>query len=161
MAEKKNNKINPFILILIYVCLIFAMYISLSTLALGIFGKTVMGTVDRYQSRLDETNEELNRSRSIYKGYFFIVDGKEYRGHVSYNGDELWSNLEEGETRQERISYLPFFPYINKPSMLAEVDQIGTVSLIYHIIAPIGYIFLFLLITGKLKKRKKRTKQTF
>lgn len=39
--------------------------------------------------------------------------------------------------------------------MLAELDQMDTVSLIYHIFASIGYIFLFLLITGKFKKRKK------
>lgn len=46
MAKKKSNKIPPVILVLICACLLFAMYISLSTIALGLWGQTVMGTVN-------------------------------------------------------------------------------------------------------------------
>ncbi|MDD2391525.1 MAG: hypothetical protein PHU94_01130 [Bacilli bacterium] len=155
MAKKKNKKINPFILMLIYASLIFALYISLSTWTLVIFGDSVLGTVDSYQSRLDDITSETNKSRTISKGYYFIVDNKEYNGHIIYNSDELWPDLEKGETRSERITYLPIFPYINKPSMLVELDEMGTFSILYHIIAPIGYIFLFSLVDKTNKRTKK------
>lgn len=147
------------ILILICAVLLFVTYNSLSTLALGFWGQTVMGTADSYDSRLDDINAGENRSRTVSKGYFFLVDGKEYRGYVIYASDEAWPSLEEGETRSERISYFSFFPYINKPSMLTDFDKMGTTGLLYHLLAPIGCIFLFLLVTGSLKKKKKLTKK--
>ncbi len=153
MAKKKRKKINPVILILICAVLLFAAYNSLSTLALGIWGQTVMGTVDSYDSRRDDNSAEENRSRTVSKGYFFSVDGKEYRGYVIYSSDEAWSRLEKGETRSERISYCSFFPYINKPSMLTDFSKIGTAGLLYHLFAPAGCLFLFLLVTGRLKKK--------
>jgi hypothetical protein len=159
MAKKKRNKINPVILILICAILLFAAYNSLSTLALGLWGQTVMGTVDSYDSRLDDTNAGENRSRTVSKGYSFSVGGKEYRGYVIYASDEAWPRLEEGETRSERISYFSFFPYINKPSMLTDFDQMGAAGLLYHLFAPIGCLFLFLLVNGSLKKKKKAAKK--
>ncbi|HOD01812.1 MAG: hypothetical protein BWY46_00172 [Firmicutes bacterium ADurb.Bin300] len=39
-----------------------------------------MGTVDSYDSRLDDTDAGENRSRTVSKGYSFIVNSKEYRG---------------------------------------------------------------------------------
>ncbi len=49
MSKKKKSKNIPLpILILIYAVLLFAMYLSLSTLALAIWGDSVMGTVDSY-----------------------------------------------------------------------------------------------------------------
>ena len=83
MAKKKTSKNIPLpIFILICAVLMFAMYLSLSTLALAIWGDSVMGTVDSYQSRLDDTDAGQNRSRTISKGYWFMANGKEYRGHV-------------------------------------------------------------------------------
>ena len=54
MAKKKANKNIPIpILILICAVLLHAIYTSVSTLALAIWGDSVMGTVDSYDSRLD------------------------------------------------------------------------------------------------------------
>ncbi len=137
MAKKKANKNIPIpILILICTVLLFAANNSLSTLALAIWGDSVMGTVDSYDSRRDDTTAQENRSRTISKGYWFLVNGKEYRGYVIYSSDEAWPSLDEGETRSERIRYLDIFPYINKPSMLCEFDEMGDVAIIYHILAP-------------------------
>jgi len=47
-----------------------------------------MGTVDSYDSRLDDMKAGANRSRTVSKGYYFTVDGKEYRGYVIYQSDE-------------------------------------------------------------------------
>lgn len=147
MAKKKTNKNIPLpILILICAVLLFAMYLSLSTLALAIWGDSVMGTVDSYDSRRDDTTAQENRSRTVSKGYWFMANGKEYRGHVMYASDEAWPSLDEGETRSERISYLSVFPYINKPSALCEFDEMGEVAIIYHILAPIGCLLLLVLV---------------
>ncbi|MGI6297967.1 MAG: zinc ribbon domain-containing protein [Saccharofermentanales bacterium] len=158
MAKKKTSKNIPLpILILICAVLLFAMYLSLSTLALAIWGDSVMGTVDSYQSRLDDTDAGQNRSRTISKGYWFMVNGKEYRGYVIYSSDESWPSLDEGETRSERIRYLDIFPYVNKPTMLSEFSEMGEVAIIYHLLAPIGYLLLLLLVirTARRGKRKK------
>ena len=157
MAKKKNSKNIPLpILILICATLLFAMYISLSTLALAIWGESVMGTVDSYQSRLDDTNAGPNRSRTVSKGYWFMANGKEYRGYVMYSSDETWPSLDEGETRSERIRYLDIFPYINKPSALCEFDEMGEAAIIYHILAPIGYLLLLLLVIRTARGGKKK-----
>lgn len=157
MAKKKNSKNIPLpILILICATLLFAMYISLSTLALAIWGESVMGTVDSYQSRLDDTNAGPNRSRTVSKGYWFMANGKEYRGYVMYSSDEAWPSLDEGETRSERIRYLDIFPYINKPSALCEFDEMGEAAIIYHILAPIGYLLLLLLVIRTARGGKKK-----
>lgn len=158
MTKKKSNRIPPVILVLICACLLFAMYISLSTIALSLWGQTVMGTVDNYDSRLDDRSAGENRSRTISKGYYFTVNGKEYRGYVIYASDESWPRLKDGETRSERISYFSFFPYINKPSALADFSQMGEMAIIYHILSPIGCLFLLLLVTGTLKRKKKSKK---
>ena len=158
MAKKKISKNIPLpILIIIYAVLLHAIYLSLSTLALAIWGESVMGTVDSYVNRLEDTKAEPNRSRIVSKGYWFMAKGKEYRGYVIYSSDEAWSRLEEGETRSERIRYLDFFPYINKPSTLSEFDEMGEVAIIYHIFALFGYLLLLLLVsrTGRGKKKKK------
>lgn len=163
MAKKKKNNIPLPILILICAALVFAMYSSLSTLALAIWGDSVMGTVDSYESRLDDTNAEPNRSRTVSKGYWFIANGKEYRGYVIYSSDEAWPSLDEGETRSERIRYLDLFPYVNKPAMLCEFSEMGEVAIIYHILAPIGHLLLLLLVirTARAgKKKKKRGEET-
>lgn len=159
MAKKKSNKINPFILILICACLLYAMYSSLSTLVLGIWGQTTMGVVDSYDNRRDDAKAEINRSRTISKSYHFTVDGKEYKGYVVYLSDEAWSALKEGEVRTERISYFAGFPYINKPAMLTNFDQIGTGGLIYYLLSLPGCVFLLLLVTGRLGKKKKAAKK--
>lgn len=152
----KKKQIPIFILIIIFCSLLFAMYISLSTWTLVVFGDSVIGTVDSYQARLDEIRSEQNKSRTISKGYYFFVDGKEYKCHVMYSSDESWPDLDEGETRKESITYLPGFPYMNKPSMLVELDEMGEFAIIYHIIAPIGYVLLSILIMKTIKKGNKK-----
>lgn len=158
MAKKKASKNIPIpILILICAVLLYAIYTSVSTLALAIWGDSVMGTVDSYQARLDDTKAEQNRSRTVSKGYWFMANGKEYRGHVMYGSDEAWPSLDKGETRSERICYLDVFPYVNKPAMLCEFDEMGEVAIIYHILSPIGCLLLLLLVIrtdGRGKKKK-------
>lgn len=159
MAKKKNNSKIPLpIVIIICAVLLYASYTSISTLALAIFGDSVMGIVDSYSNRRDDTRAEENRSRTVSKGYSFIAKGKVYRGYVTYLSDEAWPSLDKGETRQERICYLSFFPYINKPAMLSDFDRLGELGIIYHIFTPIGCLILFLLVTrtGRKGKRKKK-----
>jgi len=157
MAKKKTSKNIPLpILILICAVLLFAMYLSLSTLALAIWGDSVMGTVDSYDSRRDDMTAQENRSRTVSKGYWFLVNGNEYRGYVIYGSDEAWPNLDEGETRSERIRYLGFFPHVNKPAMLCEFSEMGEVAIIYHILAPIGYLLLLLLVVRTARRGKKK-----
>ena len=157
MAKKKTSKNIPLpILILIGAILLFAMYLSFSTLALAIWGDSVMGTVDSYDSRRDDTTAQENRSRTVSKGYWFMANGKEYRGYVIYSSDEAWPRLDEGETRSERIRYLDLFPYVNKPAMLCEFDEMGEAAIIYHILAPIGYLLLLLLVIRTARGGKKK-----
>jgi ribosomal protein L40E len=158
MVKKKNRKNIPLpILILICAVLLFAMYTSFCTLALAIWGESVMGTVDSYDSRLDDTDAEPNRSRTVSKGYWFMANGKEYRGYVIYGSDEAWPSLTDGETRSERIRYLEVFPYVNKPAMLCEFDEMGEAGIIYHILAPIGCLLLMLLVIRTARGGKKKT----
>lgn len=156
MSMKSKKKIPLPIFILICGALAFAIYISLSTLVLAIWGDTVTGIVDSYDSRLDDRSTGTNRSRTISKGYYFMLNGKEYKGYVVYNSDEQWSRLSDGETRSEPIRYLSAFPYINKPSALAEFDEMGEIAIIYHILSPIACTFLFLLVINTQKRTKKR-----
>src|SRR5690554_5977531 len=157
MAKKKTSKSIPLpILILVCAVLLFAMYLSLSTLALAIWGDSVMGTVDSYDSRLDDTDAGPNRSRTVSKGYWFLVNGKEYHGYVIYGSDEAWPSLDEGETRSESIRYLDIFPYINKPATLCEFDEMGEAAIIYHILAPIGCLLLLLLVIRTARRGKKK-----
>lgn len=157
MAKKKASKNIPLpILILICAVLVYAIYTSISTLALAIWGDSVMGTVDSYDARLDETRAEQNRSRTVSKGYWFMANGKEYRGYVIYSSDEAWPSLTEGETRSERIRYLDVFPYVNKPAMLCDFREMGEVAIIYHILAPVGCLLLLLLVMRTAKREKKK-----
>ena len=161
MAKKKTSKSIPLpILILICAMLLFAMYLSLTTLALAIWGDSVMGTVDSYDSRRDDMTAQENRSRTVSKGYWFLVNGKEYHGYVIYGSDEAWPSLDEGETRSERIRYIALFPYINKPATLCEFDEMGEVAIIYHILAPIGYLLLLLLVIRTARGGKKKKTAT-
>lgn len=67
MAKKKNNSKIPLpIVIIICAVLLYASYTSISTLALAIFGDSVMGIVDSYSNRRDDTRAEENRSRTVF-----------------------------------------------------------------------------------------------
>lgn len=158
MAKKKKNKIPLPIFILICAVLLYATYTSLTTLTLAVWGDSVLGTVDSYDSRLDDSQAGPNRSRTVSKGYYFTVGGKEYRGYVIYSSDEAWPRLDQGETRTEYISYLSSFPYINKPSALASFSEMGEVAIIYHLLSPLGCLLLLRLVTGTLKNKKKGKK---
>lgn len=142
-------------MILIYACLIFAMYISVSTIVLGFWGQSTIGTIDSYESRLDNSRAGDSRSRTVSKSYYFSVDAEEYRGYVMYMSDEAWPRLSQGQTRTERISYLPCFPYINKPSSLAEFNQMGELAILYHFASPFGCLFLIFLVTSTVTRKKK------
>jgi hypothetical protein len=155
MAKKeKSNKIPLPILIIICSVLIYAAYTSISTFVLAIFGDSVIGTVDSYGSQLIDRKAEPNRSRTISKGYWFAANGRIYRGHVIYSSDEAWPSLKEGETRSERIRYLAAFPYINKPAMLSDFDEMGEGGIIYHFFAPIGCLFLLRLVIRTVMGKK-------
>ena len=156
MSRKKSKKIPLPIFILILGALAFAIYISLSTLVLAIWGDTVTGTVDSYDSRLDNKSTGTNRSRTISKGYYFMLNGREYKGYVVYTSDEQWPRLTDGETRSEWIRYLSVFPYINKPSALAEFDEMGELAIIYHILSPIACTLLLLLVIKTQKRYNKK-----
>ena len=82
--KKKKDKVPLPIFIMICAVLLFATYTSISTLILAIWGESVLGTVDRYSTRIESTKAEANRYRTVFKGYWFLVDDKEYRGYVAY-----------------------------------------------------------------------------
>ena len=92
MAKKnKTSKSFPLpILIIVCAVLLYAIYTSISTLVLAIWGNSVMGTVDSYSSRLNDRNTEQNRYRTVSKllvygkwqgdrGYVNIVVTRRYR----------------------------------------------------------------------------------
>jgi hypothetical protein len=164
MTKKKKDKVPLPIFIMICAVLLFAIYTSISTLILAIWGESVIGTVDSYSTRIESSRAEANRSRTVFKGYWFLVDGKEYRGYVAYASDEAWPDLAEGETRSEYIRYLEIFPYINKPAALSDFKRMGEASILYHIFAPFGFFFLLRLVIrgnrGAKKKQKKATRKT-
>ncbi|NLC41008.1 MAG: hypothetical protein GX763_08850 [Clostridiaceae bacterium] len=153
--EKKNNIPIP-ILMIISAVLIFAIYISLSTLVLAFWGETALGTIDSYHSRMDSSFTDVNRSRTVSKSYSFMAKGKEYRGYVIYSSDEQWPSLSEGETRLESISYLSFFPLINKPTTLADFNDMGDFGIIYHFLAPVASGFLLFLVIRTYKREKSK-----
>ena len=160
MAKKKtSNKVPLPILIIIYAVLLYAIYNSISTLALAIWGDSVMGTVDFYSSRLENRRAEQNRSRTVFKSYWFVAKGKEYRGYVAYSSDEAKPSLAEVQTRSERIRYLSVFPYFNTPAMLSDFDELGERAIIYHILAHIGCLFLLRLVIRTAETGKRRNKQ--
>lgn len=159
MAKKKNARINPIIYLLICSVLLFAIYNSISVFVLGFFGDTTVGVLTSYDSRLDDQTAEANRSRTVSKGYRFTANGKEYNGYVIYMSDEAWPRLREGEVRTESIRYLSVLPYVNKPEHLVDWHQLGEAGLLFHIFAILGCVFLFLLVSGRLGKRRKRTKK--
>ena len=74
--KKKRNKVPLPILIIICAVLLYAIYTSISTLALAIWGQSVMGTVDSYGSQLIASKAEPNRSRIVSKGYWFMANGR-------------------------------------------------------------------------------------
>jgi hypothetical protein len=160
MARKKSEKGIPLLILIIgYGVLLYAIYSSLSTLVLAVLGDSVMGTVDRCSTHLNDRKSERGRSRVVYKGYWFTVDGREYRGFVVYSSDEAHPTLKDGQTRSERIRYIPVFPYINKPAMLSEFGEMGEGAIIYHLLSSIGCLILLRLVarsTGRGKKKKKQ-----
>lgn len=160
VKTKKSEKINPIISFLICSVLLFTVYNSISIIVLGFFGETALGVLTSYSNRLDNQKGDVNRSRTVSKGYRFTVSGREYKGYVIYRSDEAWPDLRDGEVRRERISYLAVLPYINKPKHLVGFDEIGLWGLLYHVLSIPGCAFLFLLITGRFATQKKQKKQT-
>ncbi len=159
MSKQQPKAINPFIFVLICACLAWALYISLGTIALSIWGSTVPGKLTGYSSQLTDHPSALGRSRTVMKYYSFKVGGKEYKSWVRYQSDEAWPDLAAGESRPELISYLPLFPRLNKPSHLADLSSQGPAAAIYHIIALPGCLFLFWLVL-KQQKKARRIKST-
>ncbi len=157
MSRKKSKNNLPIpILIIICAVLIFAIYISLTTIVLAFWGDTALGTVDGYHSRMDSSFTDVNRSRTVSKSYYFMANGKKYQGYVIYSSDEQWPSLKEGEIRRESISYLSFFPRINKPTALADFGEMGDFAIIFHFLAPVACGFLLFLVIRTYSKEKKK-----
>ncbi len=158
-AKRKSNKIPIPILIVIYGVLLFAAYQSISTIVLAVFGQTTMGVVDYYANRIEDRTADVGRSRSIIKDYSFTVDGTTYRGRVTYLSDEAWPDLKKGETRSERICYLPICPYVNSTASLADFSNMTHGQILYSILLPMGCFGLFMLIRAFKKQAKKQDRQ--
>lgn len=88
-----TGRINPVVFVIIVVCLLFALYNSVSILVLSLLGESTVGTLTSYSSRLDDISGAVNASRTVTKGYRFTVGGKEYEGHSIYKSDEAWQKL--------------------------------------------------------------------
>ena len=72
--NKKSNKINPIIFVLICGCLLFAMYISLSPIALGLWGQTVMGTVILFKmTAVSGVTIYCSNKRTVIKLFFYVL----------------------------------------------------------------------------------------
>ena len=148
----KTGRVNPIILLIIVACLLYALYNSVSILLLGLFGETTVGTLTSYSNRLDDSRAPSNESRTVAKGYRFTVGGREYQGHSTYKGDEAWPNLKEGERRTERISYLAFFPRVNKPTHLVDFDELGVAGVFFYLVTIVGSVILLVLLGREMRR---------
>ena len=115
--------------------------------------------MDSYQSRLDDTKAEPNRSRTVSKGFGLWPNGKEYRGYVIYKSDESWPSLMRAKRASERISYLGlYFPGVNKPAVLCEFQRDGRGGDYLHHILPPSVPLLSLLLVIRTSRRGKKKK---
>ena len=158
MAKAEQKPINPCIFGIICAVLAFALYNSLATLSLCIWGSTVTGTLTGYSSTLADGPKAVGRSRLATKYYSFKAGGREYHSWTRYYTDAAWPDLPEGESRPEQISYLPVFPRINKPAHLTSLSSQGPAALVYHLIAIPGSLFLFWLVLRQQIKLKKSSR---
>lgn len=154
---KGNNqvtagRINPVVFMIIVACLLFATYNSVTILLLGLCGETTVGTLTSYSSRLDDMSASANASRTVSKGYRFTVGGKEYRGHSMYKSDEAWPSLREGERRTELISYLGFFPRVNKPTHIVDFEELGVGGVFFYIVTIFGSVVLLFLLQREVRR---------
>ena len=148
-----TGRINPVVFVIIVVCLLFALYNSVSILVLGLLGETTVGTLTSYSSRLDDTSGSVNASRTVTKGYRFTVGGREYKGHSTYTSDEAWPKLKEGEMRTELISYLGFFPRVNKPAHLVDFEELGVAGVFFYLVTILGSVVLFSLLKRETRRK--------
>ncbi|MGI6566179.1 MAG: hypothetical protein GX341_07090 [Firmicutes bacterium] len=155
-VQARDERTNPVILVIIVVCLLYAIFNSLSIFALGLFGETTVGTLTSYSNRIDDSRAPSNESRTVTKGYRFSVGGIEYKGHSTYRSDEAWPNLKEGERRMELISYLPFFPRVNKPTHLVDFSELGVAGVFHYSVAILGAVGLFWLLRREIWRKKPR-----
>jgi hypothetical protein len=147
-------KINWFIYFLVIVILVFGITHSIAIFSLSLFGDTTLGILDSYSNRREGDLNGPNQSRTIFKTYHFYVNGNEYNGKAQYTSDELWGDLKDGEIRKELISYISFYPRINKPTSLVELSSLGVVGVSYYSGKILISILLILLVNGSLKKKK-------
>ena len=148
----KTGRVNPIILLIIVACLLYALYNSVSILLLGLFGETTVGTLTSYSNRLDDSRAPSNESRTVTKGYRFTIGGREYQGHSTYKSDEAWPNLKEGERRTELISYLAFFPRVNKPTHLVDFDGLGVAGVFFYLVTIVGSVILLVLLRREMRR---------
>ena len=148
----KTGRVNPIILLIIVACLMYALYNSVSILLLGLFGETTVGTLTSYSNRLDDSRAPSNESRTVTKGYRFTIGGREYQGHSTYKSDEAWPNLKEGERRTELISYLAFFPRVNKPTHLVDFDGLGVAGVFFYLVTIVGSVILLVLLRREMRR---------
>ena len=148
----KTGRVNPIIFMIIVACLLYALYNSVSILLLGLFGETTVGTLTSYSNRLDDSRAPSNESRTVTKGYRFTIGGREYQGHSTYKSDEAWPNLKEGERRTELISYLAFFPRVNKPTHLVDFDGLGVAGVFFYLVTIVGSVILLVLLRREMRR---------
>lgn len=58
-ADKKSERTNPLIFVIVAGRLLYAIFNSLSILALGLFGKTTVGVITSYSNRIDDSRALL------------------------------------------------------------------------------------------------------
>lgn len=141
--------------LLINLILLFGLWHGLTFLLLGWMGEGTMGVVDSYDLRREDGRAQPNASLMISLTYHFTVDGHPYEGRATYGSDWAGPKLEEGEIRWEPIVYLPLAPWINKPSRLVDLDQIGFPGLIQSFVYLPGSLALLWLVNGPLTRGRK------
>lgn len=58
-ADKKSERTNPLIFVIVAGRLLYAIFNSLSILALGLFGETTVGVITSYSNRIDDSRALL------------------------------------------------------------------------------------------------------
>lgn len=155
--DRRNGALPLPVLAIMTVVILFAIYLSLSTLMLTFWGEETTGTVDGYTSEVDNS-DSLSRGFVVTQSYVFTANGTEYRGTTVFNTHSPRADLTGGEIRHESITYLPLSPRINKPTALAGFSELGFFGVLRHIVLPLaGGALLVFVFKKQLGARAKPT----
>lgn len=58
-TDKKSERTNPLVFVIVAGRLLYAIFNSLSILALGLFGETTIGVITSYSNRIDDSRALL------------------------------------------------------------------------------------------------------